>query len=186
MTTAEPLEAIPTTLPPRRRVGRTVLLFAIVFFGGGLTGGGVATWYWQTYSRPSFGGFGFSSDRIINQMKTDLELNDGQVQQLKAVMQRHQKTLDVLRTEYHPKFKEVMDQRHQEFATVLTVEQRVRWEEKLSELRKSWAKRHEQRDVQRREGDRDKSRDGNRAAPMKPPEADPATESSAPIEKSES
>ncbi len=168
MTTAEPLEAIATTLPPRRRVGRTVLLFAIVFFGGSLTGGGVATWYWQTYARPSFGSFWGSSDRIINQMKTDLDLNDGQVQQLKAVMQRHQKTLDSMRTEYHPKFKAVMDQRHQEFAAVLSAEQRTRWEEKLSELRKSWAKRHEQR--------RDGDKDGNRSSPKKPTEVGTPTE----------
>lgn len=177
MTTAEPTEVIATTLPPRRRVGRTMLLFAIVFFGGSLTGGGVATWYWQTYSRPSsggfgsFGSFGGSSDRILNQMKTDLELNDGQIQQLKAIMQSHQKTLDGLRTAYHPKFKEVMDQRHQEFAAVLTAEQRVRWEAKLAELRKSWGRRHEQR----HEGDRD----GNRSPAKKSPEESTPTEKTA-------
>lgn len=191
MTTAV-LDQVPSVKPPPpRRLVRVIVFFTVIFIAGGLTGAGIATWYWQPVVQPVLAvtppsqpqppspNRGFSTEGFLSHMRKEYDLDDEQSEKLTAILKENRERLDVINKEFRPRFGESIETMNRQISAILDPDQRSKFEKKQEEMRARWASRRH-----------DSKRDSNRSAedaskPVPQPTVEPQASDAKATEKSE-
>lgn len=134
-------ETMATSTHRPRHQRRQVLLALVVFICGILIGIGLTSRYlWSHYAerQPSFPGL---SSRITNHMIEELELDETQAQEIRAIMKRWEGEIQQIHHDTHDRFETIFAQIHTEFAEVLSEEQMARWDRRIEMMKERWSKR---------------------------------------------
>jgi len=113
--------------------------FVLTFLLGAVVGAGgmfVFAWYaghWQQR--------GFNRERIIRHFKSELNLTDPQVQQLRQILDDTGKRLTDVQKQMEPQFQAVREETRNRIRQILNPDQVA----KFNELVRKWDERHRQR-----------------------------------------
>ncbi len=181
------LDKVPSVKPPPpRRLVRVVVFFAVFFIAGGVTGAGIATWYWQPVAQPTLAitppsqpqpptpNRGFSTEGFLSHMRKEYDLNDEQAEKLTGIVKENRERIDQINKEFRPRFGQSIERMNSEISAILDSEQRSKFEKKQEEMRARWASR---RHDSKRDGNRSTD-ESNKTVPQ------PADEPASPEEKS--
>jgi Spy/CpxP family protein refolding chaperone len=117
---------------------RVYFYFALTFLLGIIIGGfGVYffAWYSGHWRR------GFDRERMVNHFKTELNLSDAQVQQLRQILEDTGKKFSDLQKQVEPQFRAVREDADNRIRQILTPEQTA----KFNDLIRKREQRHRQR-----------------------------------------
>jgi len=118
---------------------KVYVYFALVFLLGIVIGGASIYYYgWYTghWHR------GFDRTRVVNHLKSELNLSDTQVQQLTVIMDEGSKNYQALQRQVAPQFDAVRQETRDKVRQILTPEQRVKFEELVRRIDASKRPRH--------------------------------------------
>jgi Spy/CpxP family protein refolding chaperone len=116
---------------------RVWIYFALTFLLGVLAGGAGSFFYGWRMMGPQGGAA--RRERILRHMTRDLDLNDAQVTQTRAIMEETGNKIQELRKQHRPEFDAIRAESHERIRKVLTPQQAVKFEEmvkKFEERRK--------------------------------------------------
>jgi Spy/CpxP family protein refolding chaperone len=118
---------------------KLVLLLAGIFLAGGATGALLTVKLGRNWgaARP---GPGQWSDGHLRRLAQRLELQPGQIDQLKPVIRRNMEEIARLRAESMTQTRAVFDRMEREISALLTPEQRIKFEESNREMRERMRK----------------------------------------------
>lgn len=118
---------------------KVYIYFALVFLLGIVIGGaGIYYYGWYTgrWHR------GFDRTRVVNRLKTELNLTDSQVQQLTVIMDEGSKKYQDLQRQTAPQFDAVRQETRDKVRQILNPEQRAKFEELVRRFDSSRRPRH--------------------------------------------
>jgi Spy/CpxP family protein refolding chaperone len=111
---------------------RVYVYFAATFLLGVLAGGAGVFFYGSRMIGPQGGPA--RRERILRHMTRDLNLNDAQAQQVRAILEETGNKIQDLRKQHRPEFDAVRKESHDRIRKVLTPEQAGKFEEMVKKF----------------------------------------------------
>jgi len=119
---------------------RKVYFYFVLTFLLGAVAGGVGIFIFAWYSG-HWQQRGFNRERVIRHFKTELNLSDAQVQQLRQILDDTGKKFGEVQRQMEPQFQAVREDTRNRIRQILTPDQVT----KFNELIRKWDERHRQR-----------------------------------------
>lgn len=136
-----PANEHPAPLPtaPRRRWRLTLLMGLLMFVSGGVCGVGLGMWLEKQHFVEIFRYPEKGPERIVARMRSRLQLDDRQAEQVQAIVEKRVAALEkVHRQVVDPLLVEQLELFEAEVAEVLNPQQRAEWHEYMKPLPKKW------------------------------------------------
>lgn len=138
--TSEPTVSTPSILPapPRRRRWLTVLLIAVLFVTGTISGAGGAAIFIRARVQDAVAHPEIGRARAEGMLVRRLDLDPQQRRQVGRILRERQRAMLAIRREVYPRMMRELEQSNEEIARVLRPDQRAKWNETYQTLRSRW------------------------------------------------
>jgi len=128
----------PLPAAPRRRWRLTLLMGLVVFVSGGVCGVGLGMWLEKQHFLEIFRYPEKGPERIVERMRSRLQLDDRQAQQVQAIVQKRVAALEDVHRQVDPLLAKQLELFEAEVAEVLNPQQRVEWHKYMQPLPQKW------------------------------------------------
>lgn len=131
---------IPVQTPPRPRRHwlRTIIVSLVLLGSGAAIGSGLTLIILARGLQFGIRHPELFPERATHRLQSFLDLSSDQASQVEAILQRHQRELQVIRREVQPRIESHVDQIRDEISAVLTPEQARKWRRWLNDKRATW------------------------------------------------
>jgi|GEM_PF-3057285 len=124
--------------PGRKHSMKQYFLGIVILLCGMVIGAGLMSFVlWNSLQKP-MRLYDRMPDRIVEDMKTHIDLTEEQAEQIQEVFRRHLAVFDSVRQEVEPKINNEISLMENEIRDILTKEQQERWEDRYMKFRRRW------------------------------------------------
>ncbi len=130
-----------SSLPPKRKRWRAVLLGLIILICGFAMGSGVTVIVVRKMAHIIHTP-GEAPKRITERMRRKLDLTDAQAAKVQAILTEREKALLGIFREIQPRLRKELERTREDVAAVLDSEQAKKWRERFDYLQNKWVPPH--------------------------------------------
>jgi hypothetical protein len=128
----------PLPAAPCRRWWLTVAMGLVIFASGGVCGVGLGMWLEKQHFIEIFRYPEKQPERIVARMRSRLQLDDRQAQQVQAIVQKRVAALEDVHRQVDPLLARQLQLFEAEVAEVLNPQQRAEWHKYMQPLPQKW------------------------------------------------